>query len=99
MPPLLWRLLAARGHTTKEAIDSFLKPSLSQMTDPFALKDMDKAVARLVKALSTQEPICVYGDYDLDGSSGIALLVAGLKGLGFKNVGFYQPSRFLEGYG
>lgn len=99
MPPLIWRWLVSRGINESEKIDKFLAPSLASMTHPFKLKDMEKAVERLVTAHINQEKICVYGDYDLDGSSGIALLVDGLKRLGFKNVSFYQPSRFIEGYG
>src|ERR1019366_6405875 len=91
--------LASRGIITDKEIDEYLKPSLTRMTHPSKLKDLDAAVTRLTEAYSKQEKICVYGDYDLDGSSGIALLVSGLRGLGFQHVSFYQPSRFLEGYG
>jgi len=99
MPPLMWKWLIARGFETKDQIQEFLTPSLSDIKNPFTLTDMNLAVDRLLLAYQTQETICVYGDYDLDGSTGISLIVAGLKGLGFKNVSFYQPSRFLEGYG
>lgn len=99
MPPLIWQLLQKRGLTTKEEIEKFLSPSLKDLTDPLQLHDMDKAVARLKTAWEKQEKISIYGDYDLDGSSGIALLVRGLEGLGFDHVSLYQPSRFLEGYG
>ena len=99
MPSLVWRWLASRGLTTAQEIEEYLKPTLSRMAHPSKLKDMDKAVERLKTAFESQQKICIYGDYDLDGSSGIALLVAGLRGLGFKHVSFYQPSRFLEGYG
>ncbi len=99
MPPLIWRWLSSRGFTESKKIDGFLAPSLASMTHPFKLKDMERAVERLVVAHVNQEKICIYGDYDLDGSSGIALLVDGLRLLGFKNVSFYQPSRFIEGYG
>src|SRR4051812_16066116 len=75
MPSLIWRWLMARGITTTEEIDAFLAPSLSQMAHPFTLAGMDKAVERLIQAHTLQENVCVYGDYDLDGSSGIALLV------------------------
>jgi single-stranded-DNA-specific exonuclease len=99
MPDLIWRFLSGRGITQLEDIDNFLSPSLNSLSHPFTLKDMDKAVERLVMAHVNQEKICVYGDYDLDGSSGISLLIDGLKKLGFENLSFYQPSRFLEGYG
>ncbi len=99
MPPLIWRWLISRGLNEEDKIEKFLAPSLNSLTHPFKLSGMEQAVERLILAHVNQEKICVYGDYDLDGSSGIALLVDGLKRLGFNNVSFYQPSRFLEGYG
>jgi single-stranded-DNA-specific exonuclease len=99
MPPLMWKWLAARGFVSLEQINEFLTPSLSKIEHPFTMSHLEQAAVRLAQAHAGQEPICVYGDYDLDGSTGISLLVAGLKGLGFKNVSHYQPSRFLEGYG
>lgn len=83
---------------TEEDVQSFFTPSLKSLTDPLKLDGMDMAVKRLIQAKERSENICVYGDYDLDGNSGIALLVTALKDFGFK-VNFYQPSRFLEGYG
>lgn len=99
MPTLIWRWLVSRGLKDTEKIESFFAPTLASLTHPFKLEGMEKAVERLIAAHVNQERICIYGDYDLDGSSGIALLVDGLRLLGFKNVSFYQPSRFLEGYG
>ena len=91
MPPLFWRWLISRGVSTAQGIHDFLSPSFTVMAKPTVLDGMDKAIQRLVTAFEKQEKICIYGDYDLDGSSGIALLVSGLKGIGFKNISFYQP--------
>ncbi len=99
MPPIIKRLLEVRGLHTDVEIEKFLAPSLKDLTDPLKIDGMDKALNRLRLAWEKQENICVYGDYDLDGNSGIALLVSAFDGLGFDNVSFYQPSRFTEGYG
>ncbi|MEE6249596.1 MAG: DHH family phosphoesterase, partial [Bdellovibrionota bacterium] len=69
------------------------------MRDPSSLRDLDKAVERLITAFRNQEKICVYGDFDLDGSSGLALAVDALEKMGFEKVVFYQPKRLSEGYG
>jgi single-stranded-DNA-specific exonuclease len=99
MLPLIWKLLQARGLSTSDSIKDFLTPSLSNLSNPFDLLNMDKAVDRLELAYQKGETVCVYGDYDLDGSTGVALLYLGLKGLGFEHLTYYQPSRFTEGYG
>ncbi|MCC6278425.1 MAG: single-stranded-DNA-specific exonuclease RecJ [Oligoflexia bacterium] len=99
MPSLIWKLLKSRGYVSSEEVGGFLSPSLSKLASPFTLKDIDEAVDRLILARMSGETICIYGDYDLDGSTGVALLYYGLKGLGFENVQYYQPSRFTEGYG
>lgn len=99
IPNLIWQTLYGRGLTDSSSVESCLKPSLKNLRSPFLLKNMDVAVARMVEAFRREEPICVYADFDLDGSSGLALLKTGLEGLGFKNVIGYQPKRLSEGYG
>ena len=72
--PVLATLLINRGVKTFEEARSFFRPSLSALHDPFLMKDMDKAVARLEKAISSSEKILVYGDYDVDGTTAVALV-------------------------
>jgi single-stranded-DNA-specific exonuclease len=98
-PLLIKKLLAARGFDTDEDVKTFLSASLRHMASPYTLKDMDVAVDRLVKAFENEEHVLVYGDFDLDGSSGLALLVDGLKDFGFATVTYFQPKRLSDGYG
>jgi single-stranded-DNA-specific exonuclease len=99
MPLLIARLLSKRGIAGQEATDRLLRPSLKALTDPFQLKDMQAAVERLIQAQRRRERVLIYADYDLDGSSGLALMLDGLSQLGFQNVRGYQPRRLTEGYG
>jgi single-stranded-DNA-specific exonuclease len=99
LPPLIQSILKSRGLHDDAAIQGWLSPSLKALRDPFVLYDMDKAVERLLRARLSQEPIVIYADYDLDGTSGLALLLKGLQLLGFKDVTYYQPKRLSEGYG
>lgn len=99
IPPLVWRWMEARGLHCPLERDKILKSSLRDMRDPSSLRDLDKAVERLLTAFRNQEKICVYGDFDLDGSSGLALSVDALEKMGFEKVVFYQPKRLSEGYG
>jgi single-stranded-DNA-specific exonuclease len=96
--PLLGQLLARRNITTPEAADGFLSPKLSNLHSPFLMKDMEKAVERIRRALQGREPIMIYGDYDVDGISGTSLLYLFLARLG-ANVSFHIPDRITEGYG
>jgi single-stranded-DNA-specific exonuclease len=98
-PFLVQRILSARGISSSESLDQFLNPKLSNLKDPFLMQDMDKAVQVLCAALETQQKICIYGDFDLDGTSGVALLLQGLSEMGFQNLMWYQPKRLTEGYG
>jgi len=91
-------ILAARGITTLETAQQFLNPSLSDIADPHTMKDIDKAVQRLLLALERSERVCIYGDYDVDGISGTALLVSFLRSVGLE-CGYYIPNRFADGYG
>lgn len=96
--PITATILAGRNLITVAEASSFLSPSFSQMLDPQLLKGVDKAVARLVAAKHNQENICIYGDYDVDGISGTALLVSFLNAVGF-SCRYFIPNRFDDGYG
>ena len=91
-------LLAQRGITTFDQAKSFFRPGLSQIHDPFLMKDMDKAVGRLQRAIDTAEPIMVFGDYDVDGTTSVSLLTHFLTEQGLE-VTAYVPDRYKEGYG
>jgi single-stranded-DNA-specific exonuclease len=96
--PLAARVLAARGHGAPEAASRFLDASLSSLPDPFAMKDMDRAVERIRRALEAGERIACYGDYDVDGVTSTALLAGFLRAAG-GDVVEYVPHRLVEGYG
>ncbi len=91
-------LLVQRGIYTFEAAKSFFRPLLDQLHDPFLMKDMDKAVERLTDAIGSHEKILVYGDYDVDGTTSVALFYGFLRTL-YGNLLFYIPDRYKEGYG
>ncbi len=91
-------LLVKRGVETFEQARSFFRPSLSDLHDPFMMKDMDVAVERLHKAISGGEKILVYGDYDVDGTTAVALVFSFIRRF-TPNVDFYIPDRYDEGYG
>ena len=93
-------LLVQRGITNFDEAKDFFRPSLSHLHDPFLMKDMDKAVDRLQKAISEGEKILIYGDYDVDGTTAVALIYTYLKNLvNKKKIEFYIPDRYEEGYG
>ncbi len=99
MPQLIWRLLISKGITEKSDIDDLVNPSLNDLSHPYVIDGMKVACERFFQALQQKEKICIYGDFDLDGSSGVALLYQGLTGLGFEDLVLYQPKRLSEGYG
>lgn len=99
LPQILEKLLVSRGFINRELVDDFINPDIKSLSDPMLLLNMDKAVTRLLKAFREDEKICIYADFDLDGTSGLALLLTGIKKLGFKNVIGYQPKRLSQGYG
>jgi len=99
LPRLVWEIMYARGIDSEEAIRKWLNPSLKTLRDPLVLTDLDKAVRRLVQARINQDPIVIYADYDLDGTSGLALLLKAFEWMGFQDVTYYQPKRLTEGYG
>lgn len=96
--PLICQILSNRGFKSAEEVEKFLNPSLADLYDPFMMKDMEKAVDRLIRALREREKIVIYGDYDVDGITSISLLVRYLRQLG-GDVGYYIPHRMVEGYG
>lgn len=98
LPKPLAALLAQRGCKTSAEAEVFMNPALSTLRDPFEMPDMDKAAARVRRAISDGEKITVFGDYDVDGVCSTALLVRVLRDLG-GNVSAYIPSRFDDGYG
>jgi single-stranded-DNA-specific exonuclease len=96
--PILLELLVQRGIYTYEEAKDFFRPQLDMLHDPFLMKDMDKAVPRIVSAIEKNEKILVYGDYDVDGTTSVALFYQFLMDI-YPNVDFYIPDRYAEGYG
>ena len=96
--PIVAGLLVARGHLAPDSARAFLKPSLDQLHDPFLMLGMSDAVKRLLHAIDNQEPVLIYGDYDVDGTTGTAVLLRALRMLG-GTAGYHVPHRFTEGYG
>ena len=96
--PVLAGLLAQRGIGTFQDARAFFRPDLKNLHDPFLMKDMDRAVERVHRAVESGEKILVYGDYDVDGTTAVALVYSFLKKL-TDHVDFYIPDRYDEGYG
>lgn len=96
--PVLCRLLIERGITTESAAKRFFRPQLNDLINPFLMKDMDVAVDRLNDAMGRKERIMVYGDYDVDGCTAVALVYKFLR-LFYSNIEYYIPDRYDEGYG
>ncbi len=96
--PILAALLINRGYADERAARVFLSPTYDQLHEPYSMLGMKEAVARLQRAIEAREPILIYGDYDVDGTTGTAVLLRALKLLG-ANAGFHIPHRFTEGYG
>ncbi|MGM0621865.1 MAG: single-stranded-DNA-specific exonuclease RecJ [Bacteroidota bacterium] len=92
------RLLVQRGIKTFNEAKSFFRPRLSDLHDPFLMKDMEKAVARVELAVANQEKVLVYGDYDVDGTTSVALMYSFLKPR-IEHIEYYIPDRYTEGYG
>lgn len=91
-------LLVERGVTTFEEARCFFRPALDQLHDPFRMKDMDRAIARINDAVRRRERVLIYGDYDVDGTSAVALVYSYLRTF-HRNIDFYIPDRDREGYG
>ena len=98
MSPILTQLLIRRGITTESAAKRFFRPQLSDLINPFLMKDMDIAVDRLNDAMGRKERILVYGDYDVDGCTAVALVYKFLQQF-YSNIDYYIPDRYEEGYG
>ncbi len=98
MQPILAKLLIRRGITTESAAKRFFRPQLSDLINPFLMKDMDVAVDRLNDAIGRKERILVYGDYDVDGCTAVALVYKFLQQF-YSNIDYYIPDRYVEGYG
>ncbi|MEG0796086.1 MAG: single-stranded-DNA-specific exonuclease RecJ [Odoribacter sp.] len=98
--PVIANLLLQRGITNAESAQDFFKPSLKMLHNPFLMKDMDKAVDRLDTAIARDEKILIYGDYDVDGTTAVALLYKYLSHhCNRNNLDYYIPDRYTEGYG
>ena len=96
--PILAQLLIRRGITTESAAKRFFRPQLADLINPFLMKDMDVAVDRLNDAMGRKERILVYGDYDVDGCTAVALVYKFLQQF-YSNIDYYIPDRYDEGYG
>src|SRR6476469_4503128 len=95
---VICKILVQRGFDSFEKAKFFFRPQLSHLLSPWLMKDMDKAVDRILTAKSKGEKILIYGDYDVDGTTSVASMYQFLKGI-YKNVDFYIPHRYREGYG
>ena len=98
MSPILANLLIQRGIKTESAAKRFFRPMLNELIDPFLMNDMDVAVDRLNDAMGRKERIMVYGDYDVDGCTAVALVYKFLQQF-YSNIEYYIPDRYEEGYG
>ncbi len=98
MSPIMAELLLLRGIRTESAAKRFFRPMLSELIDPFLMNDMDVAVDRLNDAMGRKERIMVYGDYDVDGCTAVALVFKFLQQF-YSNIEYYIPDRYQEGYG
>ncbi len=96
--PILAKLLLERGITSAADAKRFFHPQLSELHDPFLMKDMDIAVERLNKAMGRKERVIIYGDYDVDGTTAVALVYKFLQQF-YSNIDYYIPDRYNEGYG
>ena len=98
IPEIIAKLLTERGITTFDAAKNFFRPSLESLHDPFLMEDMQKAVDRINLGIDNGQSILIYGDYDVDGTTSVALMYSFLSRF-TKNIEFYQPDRYTEGYG
>ena len=96
--PVFCKLLVQQGIKSVPDAKAFFYPELNALHDPFLMKDMDQAVIRLETAIQSKQKILLYGDYDVDGTTSVAMMITFLRKLGI-NPGFYIPDRYKEGYG
>ncbi|MCC6152504.1 MAG: single-stranded-DNA-specific exonuclease RecJ [Candidatus Hydrogenedentes bacterium] len=97
--PAVARVLVLRGASQPAIASRFLNPDVSQLSDPIALTDMQRAVDRIARAREKNETVLIFGDYDVDGISGTALMYSGLRRYGIEKCIYGMPNRLLEGYG
>src|SRR5690348_2025309 len=96
----LCKILVQRGIDNYDKAKDYFRPKISQLHDPFLMKDMDKAVTRVIQAINSNEKILVFGDYDVDGTTAVACMYRFLKKIyDENNIAFYVPHRYREGYG
>jgi len=98
LPLPIAKILAQRGIDSFDSAKTYFRPELSQLHDPFLMKDADKAVERISRAIENQENILVYGDYDVDGTTAVAMMYDFLVSI-YPKVSYYIPDRYTEGYG
>jgi single-stranded-DNA-specific exonuclease len=98
IPQSIAKILLLRGINSYEKAREYFRPTLAQLHDPFLMNGMDKATTRVLQAVHQHQRICVFGDYDVDGTNGASMLYLFLKGLG-ADVSYYIPDRLTEGYG
>jgi len=96
--PILCKLLVQRGIETFDQAKAFFRPSLDDLHDPFLMKDMDKAINRITTAISNNERLLIYGDYDVDGTTSVATVYSFFKEF-YPEIDYYIPNRYTEGYG
>ena len=96
---ILGQVAWARGFDDPSAIEALLSPRLDSLSSPLLMLNMDRASDLITAAVIANDPICIYGDYDMDGMSGLAVLVSFLRACGAANITYYQPDRLNEGYG
>ena len=95
---ILANMMAKRGISSFEQAKAFFRPDLNLLHDPFLMKDMPQAIERIEKAIKNKEHILIYGDYDVDGTTSVALTYSFFKEI-HPNINYYIPDRYLEGYG
>ena len=95
---ILANVLVQRGINDYDTAKAFFRPELSQLHNPYLMKDMDKAVKRLGEAIESNEKFLIYGDYDVDGTTSVAMMFSFLKEFN-SNIDYYIPDRYDEGYG
>src|SRR5215469_7237992 len=95
---VIGNLLVQRGIEDYNQARDFFRPTLKMLHDPFLMKDMDKAVERIIDATKKREKVLIYGDYDVDGTTAVSLMFTFLRWLGLK-CDYYIPDRYTEGYG
>ena len=98
VPKVLCKIFVQRGIDTYEKAKDFFRPQLTELHSPWLMKDMDKAVYRIISAFNKNEKILVFGDYDVDGTTSVACMYQFLK-KNHSNLEFYIPHRYREGYG